>query len=125
MKILHIEDDYDYSFWLRENLEVYGIETVWYSSAIEACRHLEQNPNAYDLIIVDGDPGDLDGAAVVNEIRSTTMSTPIVTQSDSVAYIQKQFAAGSYGAIPRNKLNKNEFYKLNDILKELVLRFKK
>lgn len=124
MKILHIEDDSEYAFWLRENLEIYGIETTWIGSATAAIEELQKNPDRFDLIIVDGDPGELEGHMVVNEIRSLTMSTPILTQSDSATYIQKQFAAGSVGAIPRNKINKNEFYKLDEILRDLVLRFK-
>jgi DNA-binding response OmpR family regulator len=124
MKILHIEDDFTYSYWLRENLEIFGVETVWYSSALAAIHHLEQNPHAYDLIIVDGSPGDLDGEVVVNEIRALTMSTPILTQSDSAEYIHKQFAAGSFGAIPRDKLKQDDFYKLDQIMRELIIRFK-
>lgn len=124
MKILHIEDDPDFSFWLRENLEIYGIETTWIGSALAAIEELKKDPNRFDLIIVDGSPGDLDGDAVVNEIRSLTLSVPILTQSDSTEFIKKQFAAGSVGAIPRNKINKNEFYKLEEILRDLVLRYK-
>lgn len=124
MKILHIEDDPAYSLWLRENLAVFGIETTWFGSAIEAIQDLERDANRFDLIIVDGSPGDLDGETVVNSIRSLTMSTPILTQSDSADYIRKQLAEGSVGSIPRNKLDKHEFYKLDEILRSLVLRYK-
>lgn len=122
MKILHIEDDYDFSFFLRENLEQFGVETVHFADAQEALKHLEKNPELYDLIIVDGNPGVLSGDLVVSEIRDITLKVPVLAQSDASNYIQKMFTAGAVGAVPRN-LKPEDFVKLESVLRELVLRF--
>lgn len=123
MKILHIENDYDFSIYLKENLEVFGFEVTHYMDSTEALNFLRKNPDYFDLIICDGDPGLVSGATVVSEIRDITMRTPVLAQTDVPEYIRKMFNNGAVGAVPR-KLSEGDFVKLQAVIREMILRFK-
>lgn len=126
MKILHIEDDLIFNQKLRDGLAPFGIEVVSALDAQQALQDLARNPNQYDLIIVDGSPGNMNGDLVVSEIRDLTLTTPVLAQSDAANYIQKMFTAGAIGSIPRDKNLSSylDFARLEEVLRELVLRYK-
>lgn len=121
MKILHIENDYEFTTFLRENLLMFGVEVETFLSSDEAIDHFEHNRD-YDIIICDGDPGEFDGTTVVETLRQIDTLIPIVAQSDFPRYIEKMFNSGANWAIPRN-IKETDMPKLFDTLRELSLRF--
>lgn len=125
MKILHIENEPDYVYFLKEGLEPFGIEIVNIDSPEDAIAHFANNSGAYDVIICDGQPGILDGDDVVQALRSYNQHVPIVAQSDFPQYIERMFKNGATWSVPRRIKNQEEFHKFQNLLRELTLRFPK
>lgn len=122
MKILHIENDPDYSYHLREGLETFGFEVINFDEPDEAIVHFKANSNLYDVIICDGDPGIMDGTDVVAALRNINAYIPIVAQCDFPKHVQRMFDNGATWGIPRT-LKETDFAKFQTLMRDLTLRF--
>lgn len=125
MKILHIENDPDFVMFFKENLEPFGFEIINIDSPEDAIVHFRNNPEAYDIIICDGDPGILSGEHVVSALRNYNQYVPIIAQSDVSGYIDRMFNSGATWSVPRT-LNKDiDFARLQELMITLSRRFPK
>jgi len=97
IKILHIEDDKDYSKLLSDALEDYEIENV--TTGKDALVKLN-NPNDFNIIICDCRLPDTCGIILVKKIKEIT-KIPIIANSSNMTNNIKMWKAGANCYIPK------------------------
>ncbi len=125
MKILHIENDQDFVYYIKENLEQFGFEITNFYDPEEAIAHFEENSQQYDIIICDSMPGSCrDGEDVVSILRLSNPIIPIIAQSDFPNHIDKMFNSGATWSVPRT-FKPEDFNKFQKLLRDLALKYPK
>lgn len=122
MKIMHIEDDYEYSYRLRIGLARFGYTVEHFVSSIDAMKTIRQNPEKYAIVICDGNPGEFEGRSVVNEIKETNPNIRIIAQSNVPDLIEEMVQAGAEGFGPRST-KEDDLRALNDLILEIKRRY--
>lgn len=77
-RILIIDDDYDNRQLTKDALQYGGFETYDYASPQLALEAFKQNPNFYDLVVIDVWLDELDGRQVYSEIKKLNPNSKIL-----------------------------------------------
>lgn len=114
MKVLIIEDDPQLSKAIKNYLEMQGYSSVCVYDGLEALHLIDSS--TFDLYLIDIDIPNITGLALLEHIRKTDLSTPVVmiTASVEIENIDRTFNAGY-----------SEYLKKPFHLRELLLRINK
>lgn len=69
IKILLVEDEADFGFILKQYLEIYGFEVLWYKNPLDALQNITLFQN-HDIAILDVMMPDLDGFSLAKQLQS-------------------------------------------------------
>lgn len=123
-KILLAEDEEHIAFNLILNLEAEGYQVVHAKNGREALTLFEENPESFDLILLDVMMPDIDGYQVARQIRSSNQQTGILmltaksSEDDRIQgfrsgvddYLTKPFSLAELLLRVKRMLVRNEFY---------------
>lgn len=86
MRILIAEDDHLLGNGLCASIKQEGHEVEWNTDGQTACRNIIDNPECFDLIILDLGLPKMDGMSILEKIRTHGITTPvlILTAIDTV-----------------------------------------
>ncbi|WP_022663702.1 GAF domain-containing protein [Desulfospira joergensenii] len=77
-KILVVDDEDTLAGMLRDSLEYFGYQTVFFSESKKALAHFRKEPDEYDLIISDITMPELTGDTLVKHARQVRPDIPVI-----------------------------------------------